>query len=149
MSGRWAFLGLQGGGRRFGSCDSCKMLAARAAGALPTPPSPTLNTAGGGVGSRKLAHQNCPHCPQCPHYPLEKCNDVHCVPCRRLPICSLHKHSDAYKCSHAAGPGRGLCSSAEDNTYKSAICPGHGDHRFPVLGVENGFCCAVCPVANL
>lgn len=48
MSGRWAFLGLQGGGRRFGSCDSCKMLAARAAGALPTPPSPTLNTAGGG-----------------------------------------------------------------------------------------------------
>lgn len=54
-----------------------------------------------GIGSRKLAHRNCPDCPHCP---LEKCNDVHHVPCRRLPICSLHKHSDAYKCSQAAWP---------------------------------------------
>lgn len=124
------------------SCEHYKVQLELRAGACPTPPSPVPNVAG--AGPRKLAHWNSPHCP------LEKCNDVHHVPYRRLPICSLHEHSDAYKWSQAAWPWERavfLRKAPQWRTtpaaYKSAICPRHGDHRFPVLGVENRLCCVL------
>lgn len=100
MSGNWTCLGLQGRGRRFGSHDSWQGGSSQSRWCFSYTPfsHPEYCWA---VGSRKLAHRNCPHCPHCP---LGKCNDIHRVSCRRFPICSLHKHSDAYRCSHAARP---------------------------------------------